>query len=74
MKDCSFAIDFSTNNKEINGKFSNDEIGYGAHEIFGRKIHLLNWKRKAHKVQLKYFAAILTYMPVSFDIESANSA
>lgn len=42
MKDCSFAIDFSTNNKETNGKFSNDEIGCGAHEIFGRKIYLLN--------------------------------
>ena len=42
MKDCSFAIDFFTNNKETNSKLSNDEIGYGAHEIFGRKIHLLN--------------------------------
>lgn len=73
MKNCSFAIDFFTNNKETNGKLSNDEIGYSAHEVFGRKIHLLNWKRKAH-IQLKYFAAILTYMPVSFDIESANSA
>ena len=42
MKNCSFAIDFFTNNKETNGKLSNDEIGYSAHEVFGRKIHLLN--------------------------------